>query len=114
MMKRLLKSTKASPEDSTVNKNSLKALPPLTEKQAQCLKFIHDYFLENGLYPTQREVADAMNLQSSTAETYLDPLRRKGYLHRSARKQRRNIRLTPVARQLFQSAGLARDGPLAV
>jgi DNA-binding MarR family transcriptional regulator len=114
MIKRLLKSSEPPSEDSAASNNSPKALPPLTEKQAQCLEFIHGYFLEHGLYPTQREVADAMNLQSSTAETYLDPLRRKGYLHRSARKQRRNIRLTPVARQLFQSAGLARDGPRAV
>jgi Mn-dependent DtxR family transcriptional regulator len=78
---------------------SLKVLPPLTDKQANCLKFIHDYFVAHRYYPTQREVAEAMNLQSSTAETYLEPLRRKGYLHKRARRQRRNIRLTPKARQ---------------
>jgi DNA-binding MarR family transcriptional regulator len=78
---------------------SVKVLPPLTDKQAQCLKYIHDYFVAHRYYPTQREVAEAMNLQSSTAETYLEPLRRKGYLHKRARRQRRNIRLTPKARQ---------------
>jgi Mn-dependent DtxR family transcriptional regulator len=78
---------------------ALKVLPPLTDKQANCLKFIHDYFVAHRYYPTQREVAEAMNLQSSTAETYLEPLRRKGYLHKRARRQRRNIRLTPKARQ---------------
>ena len=114
MMKRSLKGAKVSSKDAAPDDISPKALPPLTEKQAQCLKFIHDYFLEHGLYPTQREVADAMNLQSSTAETYLDPLRRKGYLHRRARKQRRNIRLTPLARQLFLPEGAARDRPRAV
>jgi SOS-response transcriptional repressor LexA len=101
-------------EGSAAGGDSPKALPALTEKQAQCLEYIHSYFIEHGLYPTQREVANAMNLQSSTAETYLEPLRRKGYLHRKARKQRRNIRLTPLARQLFQPAGRARDRPRAV
>ena len=81
---------------------SVRVLPPLTEKQAQCLHFIHDYFLKHRFYPTQREVAEAMHLQSSTAETYLEPLRRKGYIHRRAKKQRRNIRLTPIARQKLQ------------
>lgn len=114
MTKNSSKGAEALSKSATPDDISPKALPPLTEKQAQCLKFIHDYFLEHGLYPTQREVADAMNLQSSTAETYLDPLRRKGYLHRRARKQRRNIRLTPMARQLFRSGGAARDGPRTV
>lgn len=82
--------------------SSLIVLPPLSDKQAKCLKFIHDYFLEHRYYPTQREVADAMNLQSSTAETYFEPLRRKGYLQRKVRGQRRNIRLTPKARQKLE------------
>ena len=86
-------------EDGADGHGSLKVLPPLTDKQAQCLKFIHDYFRAHRYYPTQREVAEAMNLQSSTAETYLEPLRRKGYLHKRAKRQRRNIRLTPKARQ---------------
>src|SRR5215216_2799106 len=77
-------------------------LPPLSPKQAECLKYIHDYFLEHRYYPTQREVADAMKLQSSTAETYFEPLRRKGYLQRKVRGQRRNIRLTPKARQKLE------------
>jgi len=81
----------------------LKTLPPLTERQAECLTFILSYFNQHKLYPTQREVAVAMNIQSSTAEMYLEPLRKKGYLHRKVRRQRRNIRLTPKAREAFES-----------
>ena len=88
--------------ESNIAVNSLVVLPPLSERQAKCLKFIHDYFLEYRYYPTQREVADAMKLQSSTAETYFEPLRRKGYLQRKVRGQRSNIRLTPKARQKLE------------
>jgi DNA-binding MarR family transcriptional regulator len=89
----------ATNADSATRLEALKVLPPLTEKQGQCLKFILEYFIEHRYYPTQREVATAMNLQSSTAESYLEPLRRKGYLARKVKQQRRNIRLTSKARQ---------------
>jgi DNA-binding MarR family transcriptional regulator len=78
---------------------AITVLPPLTEKQAQCLMFILEYFKEHRYYPTQREVTAAMKLHSTTAESYLEPLRRKGYLARKTKRQRRNIRLTPKARQ---------------
>jgi DNA-binding MarR family transcriptional regulator len=85
---------------------SLKVLPPLTENQILCLKFILEYFREHRYYPTQREVATAMNLRRSTAEFYLEPLRRKGYLARKIKRQRRNIRLTPKARQKLGLEGV--------
>ena len=83
-------------------RGALAVLPQLTDKQTRCLRFIHEYFTEHRYYPTQREVAKAMNLQSSTAELYLEPLRRKGYLQRKVRRQRRNIRLTTKARQKLE------------
>ncbi len=86
-------------EASLTGLESLKVLPPLSEGQGRCLKFILEFFIEHRYYPTQREVADKMNLKSSTAESYLEPLRRKGYLARKVRRQRRNIRLTSKARQ---------------
>lgn len=86
-------------EDSMVGLEALKVLPPLTEKQGECLKIILEFFIEHRYYPTQREVAAAMNLRSSTAESYLEPLRRKGYLARKVKRRRRNIRLTSKARQ---------------
>lgn len=79
----------------------MKVLPPLTDRQAKCLRFILSYFLENRYYPTQREIARAMDVQSSTAEMYLRPLEDKGYLKRERGKEnkrkQRNIRLTPEA-----------------
>lgn len=96
----MLKDSDAVPsEDSLAGLEALTVLPPLTEKQAQCLKFILEFFVQHRYYPTQREVATAMDLQSSTAESYLEPLRRKGYIARKVKRQRRNIRLTSKARQ---------------
>jgi DNA-binding MarR family transcriptional regulator len=86
-------------EESPTRAGTLTVLPPLSEGQQRCLKFILDYFIEHRYYPTQREVVEAMGIRSSTAESYLAPLRRKGYLQRKVKKQRRNMRLTPKARQ---------------
>jgi DNA-binding MarR family transcriptional regulator len=86
-------------EESLAGLESLTVLPPLSEKQGQCLKFILEFFNEHRYYPTQREVVAAMGIKSSTAESYLEPLRRKGYLARKVKRQRRNIRLTSKARQ---------------
>lgn len=92
---------------------NLQVLPPLTEKQAECLKYLVGYFLERRYYPTQREVAAAMRLSSSTAESYLEPLERKGYLEREPRR-RRNIRLTNAAVEKLELMGVGvRDKLLA-
>jgi DNA-binding MarR family transcriptional regulator len=93
--------------------DALRALPPLTDKQAECLKYVVDYFLARRYYPTQREVAMAMSLNSSTAESYFEPLVRKGYLEREPRR-RRNIRLTTSAVEKLELMGVkVRDQLLA-
>lgn len=74
-------------------KITLKVLPPLTDNQAKCLKFISNYYVQHRYYPTHREVAEAMGLQTNTAEMYVQPLVRKGYLARQ-RGRHRNMRLT--------------------
>jgi DNA-binding MarR family transcriptional regulator len=89
----------------------LKVLPPVTEKQAKCLEFILNYFLEYRYYPTQREVAKAMGIQSTTAEMYLQPLEEKGYLNRernkkSKRGKQRNIRLTQNGLERLELLGI--------
>jgi DNA-binding MarR family transcriptional regulator len=71
----------------------LRVLPALTEKQGQCLLFVFDYYAEHRHFPTHREIARAMGIQSSTAAMYLDPLVEKGYLTREGRGAR-NIRIT--------------------
>lgn len=83
----------------------VKVLPPLTEKQAKCLEYIFDYFARNRYYPTHREVAAAMSVRSNTAEIYIEPLERKGYLLREEGKQR-NLRLTPEALERLQLNGV--------
>ncbi len=99
--------TEAEPRTgSEVRLEAIRVLPPLTEKQAQCLKFILEYYLQHHYYPTQREVTAAMHLKSTTAESYLEPLRRKGYLARKVKRKRRNIRLTPKARQKLGLEGV--------
>jgi DNA-binding MarR family transcriptional regulator len=90
----------------------LRVLPPVTEKQGKCLRFILDYFLENRFYPTQRELATAMSVRSNTAEMYLQPLEQKGYLQREPGKQR-NIRLTPDGLERLKLMGVNLEERLA-
>jgi Mn-dependent DtxR family transcriptional regulator len=97
---------------NTLTSDSLKVLPPVTEKQAKCLEFILNYFLENRYYPTQREVAKEMGIQSNTAEMYLQPLEDKGYLTREPNKQR-NIRLTQDGLERLKMLGVNVEDRLA-
>jgi DNA-binding IclR family transcriptional regulator len=97
---------------NTLTSDSLKVLPPVTKKQAKCLEFILNYFLEHRYYPTQREVAIEMGIHSNTAEMYLQPLVEKGYLTRESKKQR-NIRLTQDALERLALLGVNVQGRLA-
>lgn len=87
----------------------LKVLPPVTDRQAKCLKFIFEYLVEHRYYPTQREVAEAMNVRSSTAEMFIKPLEDKGYLTRERgkddKRKQRNIRLTSEALEKLRMLG---------
>jgi DNA-binding MarR family transcriptional regulator len=74
----------------------LRPLPPLTERQAECLVYLFKYFSEYRYYPTQREIAKKMNLKTNSAATFLEPLRKKGYLEKEPGKNR-NINLTRAA-----------------
>jgi Mn-dependent DtxR family transcriptional regulator len=85
--------------------DALKVLPPLTENQAKCLQFILNFFAEHRFYPTQREMAEAMNIKSNTAEMYVAPLVQKGYLQREPVKQR-NIRLTSDGLERLRMMGV--------
>jgi DNA-binding MarR family transcriptional regulator len=76
----------------------LRSLPPLTERQAECLIYLFNYFSEYRYYPTQREIAKKMNLKTNSAATFLEPLRKKGYLEKEPGKNR-NINLTHSALQ---------------
>jgi Mn-dependent DtxR family transcriptional regulator len=93
------------PPAAVVTPDPLRVLPPLTERQGKCLQLILDYFIENRYYPTQRELAVAMGIQSNTAAMYLQPLEQKGYLLRERNKQR-NIRLTQAALERLRLMGV--------
>jgi predicted transcriptional regulator len=100
--------------EDTGFEGALKALPPLTEKQAECLKFVLNYFIEHKFYPTQREVAAAMNINSKTADSYFVPLIRKGYLKKERPGSRRNIELTSIGVKKLEMMGVnARERLLA-
>jgi Mn-dependent DtxR family transcriptional regulator len=93
MREEVQQSEEGSAPNLVSSSETLKVLPPVTEKQGKCLEFILSYFLANRFYPTQREVALAMGVKSNTAEMYIQPLESKGYLMREPGRQR-NIRLT--------------------
>lgn len=76
-------------------------LPVITSRQAECLEFIHSYLSARRDYPTQREVASAMDIRQSSAADVLDALEKKGYLSRLP-GARRNIRLTMAAIEKLQ------------
>jgi DNA-binding MarR family transcriptional regulator len=84
---------------------ALKVLPPLTKNQGRCLEFILNFFAEHRYYPTQREIAKAMDIKSNTAEMYVAPLVQKGYLQREPGRQR-NIRLTGEALERLRMMGV--------
>lgn len=95
---------KTTPDDP------MRVLPYLTDRQAKCLRLIYEYFLEHKYYPTQREVAAAMEVRSSTAEMFIGPLEDKGYLTRERgegdRRKQRNIRLTADALERLKLMGV--------
>lgn len=105
MGKEVQQSMDQSSHSAVASTDPLRVLPPLTERQGKCLQFILDYFLQNRYYPTQRELAAVMGIQSNTAAMYLQPLEQKGYLLRERNKQR-NIRLTPAALERLQLMGI--------
>jgi DNA-binding MarR family transcriptional regulator len=89
-----------------IGKNeSLRSLPPLTERQAECLIYLYNYFIEHRYYPTQREIVKKMNLKTNSAATFIEPLCKKGYLEKEPGK-RRNIDLTHMAIEKLKFMGM--------
>jgi DNA-binding MarR family transcriptional regulator len=81
-------------------------LPLLTVKQEDCLSYIFKFFITHRDYPTHREIAEAMKIQSTNVTPYLQPLIRKGYIRRRKSDAKRNIRLTGQALQKLRLMGL--------
>ncbi|MCL2800104.1 MAG: transcriptional repressor LexA [Endomicrobia bacterium] len=54
----------------------------LTEKQRAVLDFIENFSLENGNFPTIREIAAKFNITIGPVQKYIKILEKKGYLNR--------------------------------
>ncbi len=60
----------------------------LTPRQEEILDFIKDFYRENGMPPTVREISDHYGISSSSMFDHLSALQKKGYLKRASRKSR--------------------------
>ncbi|MCL2485395.1 MAG: transcriptional repressor LexA [Endomicrobia bacterium] len=54
----------------------------LTEKQRAVLDFIENFSMENGNFPTIREIAAKFNITIAPVQKYLKILQKKGYLNK--------------------------------
>lgn len=78
-------------------------LPALTARQLQVLSVIHRMVIERQLYPTQRELAQALGFTQTTTGQHMGALVKKGYLSKALGEARRNVRLTPLALERLKS-----------
>ncbi|QDU62182.1 LexA repressor [Planctomycetes bacterium Pan216] len=63
----------------------------LTARQRQIVEFIQRHYRDQGVAPTQREIADGVMLQQSTVAGHLDRIEKKGWI----------LRVPGLARMLF-------------
>lgn len=74
-----------------------KLLPVLSEKQADCLRFIYQYALRNRDYPLGTEIAGHLGVTKQAVTSVLNALVKKGYVFRDTTVSVRNLRLTQEA-----------------
>lgn len=87
-------------------------LPPLTDRQAELLRYIWRYWLDRRYTPTQREMCQHLGIASTNAAPHLNALERKGYVRRSQAQGRRNIRITRAGAEKLAMLGEANDDQL--
>ncbi|MBU0754259.1 MAG: transcriptional repressor LexA [Planctomycetes bacterium] len=83
----------------------------LTDRQRAVLETIRTFMNREGLSPSLREIARAMDLDTKSVAQHLDRLERKGYITRRPR-QSRNIRLAESVRRAFNEKESPRGLPL--
>lgn len=76
---------------------------PPTDRQLQIAETMLRYFEAHGDWPTQREIADAMGIQSTNMSPYLSALVKKGVAEKIAGRQRRNIGISKEGEDLIRS-----------
>ncbi len=87
-----------SPETPTrVLPDGRTLLPVLTDRQAECLRFIYRYALAHRDYPLGTEVAEHLGISKQAVASVLTALLKKGYAIRDRSVAQRNIRLTREA-----------------
>lgn len=84
-------------ESTRVLPDGGKLLPVLSAKQAECLRFIYQYTLQNRDYPLGTEIAEHMGVTKQAVTSVINALIKKGYAFRDRTVSQRNLRLTQEA-----------------
>jgi DNA-binding MarR family transcriptional regulator len=80
------------------------ALPPLTPRQLDVLRFVVLHTIENGFAPTLAEICAQLDLNSlATVHRHIGFLAEKGYIERDAMVSRRGLVVTELARKLLKN-----------
>lgn len=90
----------------------LSSLPPLTDRQAELLRYIWEYWVQYRFTPTQREMCTHMSINSNNAGTHLNALERKGYIQRG--NGRRNVSITPSGAEKLAIMGGIDDAQMGL
>ncbi len=75
---------------------------PPTERQLQIAEFMLRYFDAHDTWPTQREVADEMGLNTTNMSPYFSALVKKGIAEKIPDRQRRNIGISKEGEDLIR------------
>ncbi len=79
----------AQTDDAQTDRDRMREVSPLTERQRAILEVIHAHVDLHGYPPSVREIGDAVGLKStSSVHAQLETLEAKGYLRRDATKPR--------------------------
>lgn len=85
----------------------------LTARQEAVLRCIGDYVGRNEKPPTLQELcAMAGNTNSRNGRPLIDPLIRKGYISREAKRASRNLRITEKGKEWLRSLPLQTELPI--
>ena len=63
----------------------------LTERQAETLKFIKDFYKKNGCMPTYAEIAAGMGINDSVVYVTVKRIATKGYIQQDRRPRKMKV-----------------------
>lgn len=69
---------------------------PPTDRQREIMRFMRAYFDREGTWPTQREVAEGCNINSTNATPYIEALIKKGLAVRVKPRGHRAVELSDL------------------